>query len=74
MKIAVFTKNATNPAYESFRIGADRVARAAGARTVHFVPAKPDSVDEQTAMVEQVLRERPDIVIFIPVDDVAMVG
>ena len=71
--IAVFTKNATNPAYESFRIGADRVARAAGARTAHFVPSKPDSVDEQTAMVEQVLRERPDVVIFIPVDDVAMV-
>jgi ribose transport system substrate-binding protein len=73
MRIAVFTKNTTNPAYESFRIGADRVARASGARTVHFVPGKPDNVDEQTAMVEQVLRERPDIVIFNPVDDVAMV-
>ena len=73
MTIAVFTKNTTNPAYESFRVGADRVARASGARTVHFVPGKPDNVDEQTAMVEQVLRERPDIVIFNPVDDVAMV-
>jgi ribose transport system substrate-binding protein len=73
MTIAVFTKNTTNPAYESFRIGADRVSRASGARTVHFVPGKPDNVDEQTAMVEQVLRERPDIVIFNPVDDVAMV-
>ena len=73
MNIAVFTKNATNPAYEAFRIAADQVARAAGARVTHFVPRKPDDVDEQQAMVEQVLNDRPDVVIFIPVDDVAMV-
>ena len=73
MNIAVFTKNATNPAYEAFRIAADQVARSAGARVTHFVPRKPDDVDEQKAMVEQVLNDRPDVVIFIPVDDVAMV-
>src|SRR5258707_2593295 len=73
MTIAVFTKNTTNPAYEAFRIGADQVARSVGARAVHFVPKQPDNVDEQKAMVEQVLRDKPDIVIFIPVDDVAMV-
>ena len=73
MNIAVFTKNATNPAYAAFRIAADQVARAAGARVTHFVPRKPDDVDEQKAMVEQVLKDRPDVVIFIPVDDVAMV-
>jgi ribose transport system substrate-binding protein len=73
MNIAVFTKNATNPAYAAFRLAADQVARAVGANTTHFVPQKPDDVDEQTAMVEQVLQDRPDIVVFIPVDDVAMV-
>lgn len=71
--IAVFTKNSTNPAYEAFRIGADQVARGAGARTVHFVPKQPDNVDEQKAFVEQVLKDRPDVIIFIPVDDVAMI-
>ncbi len=73
MTIAVFTKNSTNPAYEAFRIAADQIARSTGARTVHFVPKKPDNVDEQKAMVEQVLKDRPDAVIFIPVDDVAMI-
>ncbi len=73
MTIAVFTKNSTNPAYEAFRIAADQIARAIGARTVHFVPKKPDNVDEQRAMVEQVLKDKPDAVIFIPVDDVAMI-
>jgi ribose transport system substrate-binding protein len=73
MTIAVFTKNLTNPAYEAFRIAADQIARSTGARVVHFVPNQPDNVDEQKAMVEQVLKDKPDAVIFIPVDDVAMI-
>ena len=73
MTIAVFTKNSTNPAYEAFRIASDQIARSTGAKIVHFVPNRPDNVDEQKAMVEQVLKDRPDAVIFIPVDDVAMV-
>ncbi len=71
--IAVFTKNTTNPAYQAFRLAADQVGKAAGAKIVHFVPKQPDNVDEQIAMVEQVLKDRPDAVVFIPVDDVAMV-
>jgi ribose transport system substrate-binding protein len=73
LTIAVFTKNTTNPAYAAFRIAADQVARSAGARVVHYVPKQPDNVDEQKAMVDQALKDRPDAVVFIPVDDVAMV-
>ena len=57
MTIAVFTKNSTNPAYEAFRIAADQIARSTGARVLHFVPKQPDNVDEQKAMVEQVLKD-----------------
>ena len=71
--IAVFTKNSTNPAYDAFRLGADQIALANGAKAVHYVPKKPDNIDEQKAMVEQVLKDKPDIVIFLPVDDVAMI-
>ena len=71
--IAVFTKNTTNPAYEAFRIAADQVGRSAGARIVHYVPRQPDNVDEQKAMVEQAIKDGPDAVVFIPVDDVAMI-
>jgi ribose transport system substrate-binding protein len=71
--VAVFTKNTTNPAYEAFRIAADQVARATGAKIVHYVPKQPDNVDEQVAMVEQALKDKPDAVVFIPVDDVAMI-
>jgi ribose transport system substrate-binding protein len=72
--IAVFTKNTTNPAYENFRVGADKAAAAMGARTRHYVPNKPDNVDEQKALVEQALLEKPDLILFVPVDDAAMVG
>ncbi len=71
--IAVFTKNNTNPAYAAFRLAADQIGQGNGARIQHFVPKQPDNVDEQKAMVEEVLKSRPDVVVFIPVDDVAMV-
>jgi len=73
MTIAVFTKNSTNPAYEAFRIAADQIVRSTGAKILHFVPKQPDNVDEQKAMVDQVIKDRPDAIIFIPVDDVAMI-
>jgi len=73
MTIAVFTKNRTNPAYEAFRIASDQIARTTGVKLIHLVPNQPDNVDEQKAMVDQVLKDKPDAVIFIPVDDVAMI-
>lgn len=73
MTIAVFTKNRTNPAYEAFRIAADQIARTTGVKVIHLVPNQPDNVGEQKAMVDQVLKDKPDAVIFIPVDDVAMI-
>jgi len=71
--IGVFTKNFTNPAYENFRIGADKIAKEVNARVIHYVPKKPDDVDEQTAEVEQSLKDRPDIILFTPVHDKAMI-
>ena len=65
--IAVFTKNRTNPAYEAARLGADRTAARYGARAAHFVPDQPDDVDQQVALVEQAIAQRPDAVVFVPV-------
>jgi ribose transport system substrate-binding protein len=71
--IAVFTKNFTNPAYEAARVAADRVARELGAKTIHYVPEKPDNVEQQKVLVEKALKDHPDVVLFVPVDDIAMV-
>jgi ribose transport system substrate-binding protein len=70
--IAVFTKNRLNPAYDAARRAADRVAAESGARTVHYVPATPDDVGEQKALVSEALAARPAGVVFNPTDDTAM--
>lgn len=70
--IAVFTKNRVNPAYAAARLAVDRVAAEAGARTLHYVPATPDDVGEQKALVTEALAARSDAVVLNPTDDVAM--
>lgn len=70
--VAVFTKNRTNPAYAAARIGAERTAARCGAEIVHYVPDKPDNIEEQAALVDRAIAERPDAVLFVPVHDTAM--
>jgi len=72
LTIAVFTKNRANPAYEGARIGADRVAAAHRARTVHYVPEKPDDVEEQRDLVARAIEARPDAAVFVPVHETAV--
>jgi ribose transport system substrate-binding protein len=76
-RIAVFTKNLTNPAYEAARLGADRIAQQFGATTKHYVPQKPDDVVEQIALIKGAIAEKPDAFVFTPaheteVDDAAL--
>ncbi len=67
MKIAVFTKNRSNPAYDAARLGADRAARAHGAQILHFVPQKGDDPVQQSALVDEALALSPDAIVFTPV-------
>jgi ribose transport system substrate-binding protein len=70
--IAVFTKNRTNAAYEGARLGADRVATAHGARTVHYVPETPDDVTQQIELIGRAIEARPDAVVLVPVHETAV--
>src|SRR3546814_5265207 len=70
--VAVFTKNRTNPAYDGSRGGAARVAARLGSRTRHFVPTVPDDVDQQIALVDAALSEKPDAVVMIPAHPTAL--
>jgi ribose transport system substrate-binding protein len=72
--IAVFTKNRTNPAYEAARLGADRVAAKFSATTTHYVPDKPDDVEEQIALIERAVAAKPDAVVFVPVHETKVNG
>ena len=66
VRLAVFTKNRSNPAYAAARLGADRVAQRLGATTVHYVPEAFDDPVEQSALVDAALATRPDGIVFTP--------
>jgi ribose transport system substrate-binding protein len=69
MRLAVFTKNLTNPAYGAARLGAERAASVFGDEVLHFVPKKGDDPEEQSALVDEALalQPRPDAFVFSPV-------
>lgn len=71
--IAVFTKNQTNPYFQTVRVGAEAAAKSLGAKVVHYIPTKPDSIPEQLSQVEDVIVKKPSAIVFIPVDYKAMV-
>lgn len=72
-QVALFTKNQTNPYFQSIRLGAENAASQMKAGIVHYVPTKPDSIPEQMSQIEDAIIKRPDAVVFIPVDSRAMV-
>ena len=71
--LAVFTKNQTNPYFQTVRVGADAAAKAMNAKTLHYIPTKPDSIPEQLSQIEDVVVKKPSAIVFIPVDYKAMV-
>jgi ribose transport system substrate-binding protein len=71
--IALFTKNNTNPFSQAIRIGSNAAAVALGVKVVHYVPTTPDNVVEQTKLVEDAIRNKPDAIIFDPVDNEKLV-
>src|SRR5665213_1527545 len=71
-KIAVFTKNQTNPYFTMLRMGADNAAKQMHARVTQYVPTRPDSIPDQMSQIEDVITKRPDAVLFAPVDFKAM--
>lgn len=71
--IAVFTKNQTNPYFQTVRVGAEAAAKSMGAKVVNYIPTKPDSIPEQLSQIEDVIVKKPTAIVFIPVDYKAMV-
>lgn len=71
--IAIFTKNQTNPYFQTVRVGADVAAKSLGAKTIHYIPTKADSIPEQLSQIEDVAVKKPSAIVFVPVDYKAMV-
>jgi ribose transport system substrate-binding protein len=71
-RIAVFTKNQTDPYFEMLRMGTEDAARQMQARVTQYMPTQPSSIPEQMSQIEDVVTRRPDAVVFVPVDFKAM--
>jgi ribose transport system substrate-binding protein len=70
--IATFTRNPSNPILRGVRIGGENAATALGAQTVHFIP-RSEAPSEQIGLVDEVIRNKPDAIVFAPFDPKAMV-
>ena len=70
MRLAVFTKNRTNPAYDAARVGAQRAAAGTGAVVTHYVPQTPDDPQQQSELIDSALATRPDAFVLSPVHPV----
>jgi ribose transport system substrate-binding protein len=73
LKLAVFTKNLTNPFWKAVRVGADKAGKDLGVSIEHATPTKPDNIEEQTRLVEDWIVKKPDGFVFVPVDFKALV-
>lgn len=71
--VAVFTKNQTNPFFETVRVGTNTAAKALGVKVIQYIPIKPDSIPEQLSQVEDAIIKKPSAVLFTPVDYKALV-
>jgi ABC-type sugar transport system substrate-binding protein len=73
-RLAVLTKIRTNPAYVGARLGADRIAERLGCTLTHYVPDKPDDVEEQRALLTRALDEGADAIVLAPTHADALNG
>jgi ribose transport system substrate-binding protein len=71
--IAVFTKNQTNPFFETVRLGAKNAAKQMNATVIQYIPTVQDSITEQLSEIEDAIIKRPGAVVFIPVNSKAMI-
>ena len=66
--IAVFTKSQNSPIFAALRAGAGVAARNLGVQVIHYVPSTPDNVAEQNELVDDAIKDKPDAIVFVPVD------
>jgi len=71
--IALFTKNQTNPYFETVRVAAKAAATELNADLKNYIPTSNDSIPEQMSQIEDAITTRPSAAVFIPVDSQAMI-
>jgi len=72
--IVFSVKNIVNPFWKACWVGAQKAAaEVKGIKLTYTSPTKADNIDEQTRMMEDIILQRPQGIVFVPVDYVALV-
>jgi len=71
--VALFTKNQTNPYFQTVRVAAQTAAKELNVDLVNYIPTTADSIPEQMSQIEDAITKRPNVAVFIPVDSKAMI-
>src|SRR6516164_11807700 len=70
--IGTLTKGQSNPIVRGVRVGTETMAAKLGDMSTHFVPRTENSVPEQVSLVDDVVRAKPDALVFSPSDPKAL--
>jgi ribose transport system substrate-binding protein len=74
LTLTLFIRNLVNPVWTYAGLGADRAAKEIGGVTiVHATPTKSDDIEEQIRLLEEAIAQKPDGLVFSPVDFKALV-
>jgi ribose transport system substrate-binding protein len=71
--VALFTKNQTNPYFQTVRVAAQTAANELNVAVDNYIPTVNDSIPEQMSQIEDAITKRPSAAVFIPVDSKAMI-
>lgn len=71
-RLAVLTKNRTNPAYVGARLGAERMAARLCCAVMHYVPERPDDIAEQRILLRRALDAGADAIVLAPTHATAL--
>ena len=68
--IALFVKS-NSVIFAAMRVGGGIAGKTLGAQVVSYVPTTVDNVREQTKLVEDGIKDKPDAIVLVPVDGAA---
>ena len=66
--IAVFTKNQSSPIFAALRAGAGSRRKISACNWSITCRRPPDSVAEQNKLVDDAIKDKPDAIVFVPVN------
>ncbi|MBC7233473.1 MAG: sugar ABC transporter substrate-binding protein [Chloroflexi bacterium] len=73
LTFALVTKALNNPFWDMMYAGAKQVAEEHGIELIYLAPTKPNNLEEQTRLVDDLIARKVDGIVLVPVDSAGIV-